>query len=562
MRRRLLAGNRFTNALRGLGPTFLAIAGLVLAPALAETIGAALDSARARADAPALSPLCPEASPVSGDPVDPLEPGEAKEAAPASAIAPSARSYDHRALRPLRPSLKRARRGSGLAITGSRVTGTLATAPAGGFVLDDVVCMVPTQTTPAETPATVVNRDAALYANSAPDTDTIVRPTASGVTVVESLRGPDAPTSFTWRLGLPDGEELAQLARVSASALDSNGASAPAKLTQDGPDELTVSPPPGAEAVSVTVAAKRSKLRKPKPPHPVLSFPLIGIDENLPTEAANAACGFAQTQPEGMRLMLLNFGQARVEAGAFGAGRNPFHANDEILDALRAAADRYRQSECHAPGTNATIAYGVGNFKLSTTGNDGLPMTPELATQVGAAQLDVARSLRREVNANDDVAVAGDLEPGWDQSESGVEVGKALALGADTGDLTYYNFGTAGHCPPYQGTAPGCGSWRWKDLGEISHENQAVPLPEIYHDYQAKQWNRVRKRWNRRNVRKPNRCSKHKPRCYSFAGVTSEPEVCGSDFSAQKSWKTLRDAIPEGALGDELVFYNPLELNC
>jgi hypothetical protein len=623
MRRRLVAGNRFPDALPGVVPTLLAIVGLVLALALAEAVGTALDSAGAAAVEPAHPAPCPAASPAVRDPVDPLEPREARRAAPAPAIAPSVRTFDHRALTPLRPSLERVKEASGLAITGSRATGTLATAPAGGFELDGALCMVPLQTTPAETPATIVNGDAALHANTAPDTDTIVRPTASGVTVVESRRDAHAPTSFSWRLGLAPGYELralenggvaiedpsraapetrktprepakaqrtdaipdagTQLAEsryeiaraqhetghrvvgvVTASlARDSDGDSAPAELRTSEDATLTASSPPDSEAVVVTVAAKRRKHRRPEPPQAVPSYPLIGIPANLSAEAANAGCSFAAGQPPEHRLMLLNFGQARVEAGEFGAGRRPFYSNSDILTALQAAAEGYRQPDCHLPGTSATIAYGVGNFKLSTTGNDGLPMTPELAEQVGAAQLQVARDLRQSLSGEDDAAVAGDIEPGWDQSLAGVEVGKALVRGAATGDLTYFNFGTAGHCPPYTGFAPGCGSWRWKDLGEISQQDQAVPLPEIYHEYQANQWNRVRKRWNRRRVRKPNRCNRrHKPRCYSFAGATSEPKPCGASLSASQSWKKLWKANPEGSVERELIFYNPGLLNC
>jgi hypothetical protein len=620
MRRRSDLGIRFPGAVRPLARTLIAIAGLVLALTLAETIGIALDSAGAKADEPGLSSLCPAASPATQDPVHPLEPREATDAAPPLAIAPAVRTFDHRALAPLQPSLKRARDSSRLLITGSRATGALATAPAGGFELDGVLCMVPMQTTPAETPARIVKGDSAIHANSAPDNDTIVRPTASGVTVVESLRGPQAPTSFSWRLGVPPGHGLRALAdggvaiedRSRAApatrstpqepenidraraisdataqlaesryeiaraewetgrrvvgvvsmpfAVDSDGDPARAELRLSGAT-LTVTSASGARAVVLTVAASGGKKRRP--PKPVNAYPLLGISANLSTQAANAACSFAQKQPRGRRLMLLHFGQARAEGEEFGAGRRPFHSNAEILSALSAAADSYRSDACHRPGRQATIAYGVTNYKLSTTGNGGFPMSQGLARQVGAAQLETARSLGLRLHAKDDIAVAGDIEPGWDPSSTGVAVAKALVRGGSTGGLTYYNYGTAGRCPPYEGGDPGCGNWRFKDLGDLSQKHEAVALPQIYRAYQAEQWKKVRKRWDRRHVRNADRCLDDRPRpCYSFAGATSQPKPCGSELSPAQSWMALRKANPARSVGRELIFYNPERFKC
>jgi hypothetical protein len=566
--------------------------------------------------------LCPPSSPPIRDAVHPLEPSKARDAALPPAIAPSMRTFDHRALTPLDPSLKRAADSSGLLITGSGATGTLATDAAGGFELDDVLCMIPLQTTPAETPAMVVNGDSALYANSAPDADTIVRPTASGVTVVESLRGPNAPTSFSWKLGLSPGHRLRALANGGVAiedrsraapatyappqepenvdraaaipdasaqlvesryeiaraeretgrrvvgvvsppfAVDSDGNAAGAELRRSGARTLAVTSAPDARALVVSVATKGSN-RKTKAPKPVNSYPMIGISDNLSTEAANAACSFAQGQPTGRRLMLFHFGRARAEGEEFGAGRRPFHSNAEILSALRAAADGYRQDGCHQGGRRATIAYGVTNFELSTTGNGGFPMSPSLARQVGGAQLEVARNLGSSTHANDDTAVAGDIEPGWDPSPAGVKVGRAVVAGANTGELPYYNYGSAGNCPPYVGGNPGCGSWGFDDLGVVSQNNGAVALPQIYRAHHAEQWNKVRKRWDRRHVRKPDRCLDDRPpRCYSFAGATSEPKPCGSDLSPGQSWRALRKANPAGSVDRELIYFNPGQLNC
>jgi hypothetical protein len=622
MPRTLTAAKRSLSALRELSPALLAITGLILVLAVAETIGSGRESAAAAVPRSSASPPCPTASPAYEGPVDGVELKRARDAAPAAAIAPSERTFDRRAWTPVEPSLTEAGGSNELAVTGSLGAGAISTARAGGFELAGVLCMVPMQTTAAETPGGVVNGDSVLHANSAPDTDTIIRPTAGGMAVVASLRGPQAPTSLSWRLALPTGyglralaggavaiedpssatpatgptpqepvdvDRLAALPDAAAQlaesryeiaraeretghqvagvlgtpyGVDSQGDSVPAPLTISDTHTVTVTVPADARAVALTVAANPRKPHRPKPPRPANAYPLIAIPENLATEAANAACSFAQSQPRGKRLMLLNFGRAHVEAGEFGAGRRPFYSNAEILEALTAAASAYRQEGCHRKGRSAIVAYGNGNFELSSTGNDDEPMSPQLAEEVGAAQLQTALTLQTSLSPPEEVAVAGDLEPGWDPSPTGAKVGKALVRGAASGDLPYYNFGTAGHCPPYAGPDPGCGSWSFRDLGDISQKRMAVPLPEIYHDYQVEQWASVRERWDRRHGR-ARKCSRERrPRCYSFAGVTSQPVACGADFLPSQSWRQLWKANPPGAVGRELVYYNPDGFRC
>ena len=624
------------NALRDLVSALPAVAGFLLVLAVAETIEGGRDSAAAAVPTPTASPPCPRASPAPEGPVDGVELKQARDAAPAAAIAPSERTFDRRAWTPVEPSLREARGSNAVGVTGSLGAGAISTAPAGGFELVGVLCMVPMQTTAAETPGRIVNGDTVLYANSAPDMDTIVRPTASGIVVVESLRGAQAPRTLSWSLGLPPGYRLRALANGAVAiedpsraarptapaprepgdidrleaipdaatqlaesryqiahaeretgrrvvgvvgppyAVGSDGASAPAPLRISDPQTVTVTVPSTARAAVLMVAGERRKPGARKPPRPVDAYPLIAIPENLATEAANVACRFAKSQPRGKRLMLLNFGRARVQASSsgsggvpdsqtareFGAGRRPFYPNTEILEALVAAASSYRQEECHKDGRSAIIAYGNGNFELSANGNDGEPMTPPLAKEAGAAQLQTAHTLRSSVSPADEVAVAGDLEPGWDPSPAGMKVAKALARGANSGDLPYYNFGTAGHCPPYDGPDPGCGSWSFRDLGDISQKRMAIPLPEIYHDYQVEQWASVRERWDRRHGRARKCSRKWRPRCYSFAGVTSQPIACGADLPPAQSWKALSKANPVGAVGRELIFYNPDGFRC
>jgi sugar lactone lactonase YvrE len=95
---------------------------------------------------------------------------------------------------------------------GTPAEGETSVTPQGGFTLDGIACITPAKTTTAATEAKVVNGDAAVFANTAPQTDTVIRPTSGGATVVQSLRGPNAPSSFSWNVTVNPGEKLVKLA--------------------------------------------------------------------------------------------------------------------------------------------------------------------------------------------------------------------------------------------------------------------------------------------------------------------------------------------------------------
>jgi Putative amidase domain len=93
----------------------------------------------------------------------------------------------------------------------------------GGFALADIACVVPEETTSAATEATVINQDTALFANTAPETDTVIRPIAGGTALVQSLRGPDAPTSFSWTIEVSSGQELEELPSGAVAIVEDPG---------------------------------------------------------------------------------------------------------------------------------------------------------------------------------------------------------------------------------------------------------------------------------------------------------------------------------------------------
>lgn len=68
----------------------------------------------------------------------------------------------------------------------------------------EIACLQPTTTTTAAEAPIVVEEDVLVYPNSAPDTDTVVRATAQGVAMVQVLRSPAAPMTFSWNFGVED----------------------------------------------------------------------------------------------------------------------------------------------------------------------------------------------------------------------------------------------------------------------------------------------------------------------------------------------------------------------
>jgi hypothetical protein len=104
-------------------------------------------------------------------------------------------------------------------LIGTATGGEAPTAAAEGVIVGDL-CMRPTSTTAAATKATIVHGDTALYANTAPQTDTVLRPSATGATTIQAIRGPQAPQTYSWKVGLTGSEQLKKLADGSVAVVD------------------------------------------------------------------------------------------------------------------------------------------------------------------------------------------------------------------------------------------------------------------------------------------------------------------------------------------------------
>jgi len=171
----------------------------------------------------AVAPECPTGPQETLQAVGVVTPTQASQllsAAVPSAVAPTQPSASEPAAEsPFDPSVEEEGQFSineqGLDVVGAPTGGGVEDAPAGVFTVGQAICLQPSQKTTASTAPIEVGGDAVLYPNSAPETDTLVRPNAYGTTIVEHRRGPAAPSSFSWEVKLGPGEELRKLANGS-----------------------------------------------------------------------------------------------------------------------------------------------------------------------------------------------------------------------------------------------------------------------------------------------------------------------------------------------------------
>lgn len=101
----------------------------------------------------------------------------------------------------------------------------------GGGVSDDIegalsvgqsVCIEPVQTTDDALPP-IIENGVAVFANSAENTDTAVRATVGGASIVHAFKGEEAPSSLSWQIELPAGYVLEELPNGSIAIVDPDG---------------------------------------------------------------------------------------------------------------------------------------------------------------------------------------------------------------------------------------------------------------------------------------------------------------------------------------------------
>jgi hypothetical protein len=210
----------------------------------------------------AVAPECPTGPQKTEQAAGVVTPAEASQlfaAAVPPAVAPTEPSASEPAAEsPFDPSVAEEGEVSineqGIDVVGTPTGGGIEDAAAGTFTVGQALCMQPSQKTSAASAPVEVGGDGVLYANSAPETDAIVRPTSFGTTIVEHRRGPASPSSFSWEIKLGPGEELRKLTNGSVVVVK-NGVDVDNVEVPTGVPALTPEAIPDVEAQQLRAGA-------------------------------------------------------------------------------------------------------------------------------------------------------------------------------------------------------------------------------------------------------------------------------------------------------------------
>jgi hypothetical protein len=113
--------------------------------------------------------------------------------------------------------------GEELSSTGALTSSTISKETAGEFAVntrDGELSLTPLDTSAGAGTPIVVNGAVALFPGTWTATDAIVRPDALGVTTIVQMRSSEAPTSFSWEVGLGPDQHLRQLADGGVAVVD------------------------------------------------------------------------------------------------------------------------------------------------------------------------------------------------------------------------------------------------------------------------------------------------------------------------------------------------------
>ncbi|MGN6587201.1 MAG: hypothetical protein ACTHKT_06970 [Solirubrobacterales bacterium] len=191
-----------------------------------------------------VEPSCSTAQPTSapvGTSASTTEATAAIEAILPAAVEPTTPDPEDEGFEPTLAAGKSASEGTEAFLAkGGLVGGRVVRGSHRAYTVGQGTCLVPMQTTAAESgPELLPASGAVVYANTAPETDTFLRNNGMGTTVIQSFRGPDAPTSLSWTVSLERGQWLEELADGAVAVVSSKGI--------DLPEAQVPAPPAGMD---------------------------------------------------------------------------------------------------------------------------------------------------------------------------------------------------------------------------------------------------------------------------------------------------------------------------
>ncbi len=213
--------------------------------------------------------------------------------------------------------------GEELASQNALTTSTISKETAGEFAVNTPIgelSLTPVESLPAATtPATIVNGAAALFTNTWPATDTIIRPQPLGAATILQIRSPEAPHSFSWELRLGPDQELKQLPNGSAAVIEA--AEEPTRPTggqgagENGPLRTT------SEGPAETSEEKAQAEQEESQPETEEEVPLESLPASPQSTTATGEAGAGQPQPQQTQTAYETATTAMASAEAQTAGK-------------------------------------------------------------------------------------------------------------------------------------------------------------------------------------------------------------------------------------------------
>jgi sugar lactone lactonase YvrE len=161
---------------------------------------------------------------------------------------------------------------------------------------DGELSVIPLETSPrASTMPTLVNGTVALLANTAPATDTIIRPNALGATTILQLRSTEAPQSFSWEIGLGPDQQLHQLPNDSVAVIDVPEANTEPKPSEEPPSTKGGPVPPES---STEKTEREKEETEPETEEPLESLPPAPTSSTPPAQAPSGELEPQNTQAQ------------------------------------------------------------------------------------------------------------------------------------------------------------------------------------------------------------------------------------------------------------------------
>ncbi len=307
------------------------------------------------------SSLSPQTSVVAGKEASAKEAMEIAEKTDPSVIASSASATLEG--QSIKPNAEDA--GEGLAATSTLTSSWLSKETSGEFAVNTPIGEISLKPISTAANATItpliVNGASAVYANTQPATDTIVRPEPLGAITMLQMRSSGAPTSFSWQVGLGANQKLQVLPNGSVAVTESgagSGLEGEVEETEEKPSNEAPAETKGEEGYSAEAAAEA--LQEATPEESKLS--------KLPSSQTSST---GETKPKSGELQPQET-KAEYEAAVNATSYAESHTESTTLMVL--PAPTVVDAEGHT--VSATLSVEGNTIKLSVTpGSAKYPVT-------------------------------------------------------------------------------------------------------------------------------------------------------------------------------------------